>query len=87
MGFFKGAPMRAISTLERLATVMGLVLLSPPELQGDSVSGSVAVSGFTDSQVSASVVTRGLTTSYPLCTMAMELAAQLESRGAELNME
>ena len=30
------------------------------------------------------MVTRGLTTSFPLCTVAMELAAQLEARGAEL---
>ena len=70
-----------------MASLLGLVLLSPPELVGEAVSGSVAVTGFTDSMVSSSVVTRGLTTSFPLCTMCMELAAQLESRGAELNLE
>ena len=37
--------------------------------------------------MSANVVARGLTTSYPLCTMAMELAAQLEARGADLHLE
>ena len=30
--FVSGVPARAISTLERLATTLGLVLLSPPEL-------------------------------------------------------
>ena len=45
------------------------------------------VTGLTDSLVSASVVTRGLTTTFPLCAVAMELAAQLESRGAELFLD
>ena len=45
------------------------------------------VTGFTDSLVSASVVSRGLTTTFPLCAVAMELAAQLEDRKAELFLE
>ena len=47
----------------------------------------VVVQGLTDSQVSSNVVARGLTTTYPLCCVAMELAAQLERRGAELSLE
>ena len=83
----KGAPSRAISTLELLATTLGLVLLSPVELSEEGVAGSVTVTGFTDSQVSSSVVTRGLTTAFPLCAVAMELAAQLEARNAEMFLE
>ena len=45
------------------------------------------VTGFTDSLVSSSVVSRGLTTSFPLCVVAMELAAQLEQRAAELFLD
>ena len=63
---------------------MGLVLLAPPELDVPGRAGAVAVTGFTDSQVSAAVVSRGLTTAFPLCCVAMELSAQLEGRGAEL---
>ena len=85
--FVKGEPARAISTLELLATTVGLVLLSPKELSAPGVAGTVAMTGLTDSQVSSAVVTRGLTTSYPLCTVAMELAAQLEQRGAELFLD
>ena len=85
--FVKGAPARAISTLELLATLLGLVLLAPPELEVAGTAGSVAVTGLTDSQVSAAVVARGLTTAYPLCVVAMELAAQLEERKAELFLE
>ena len=82
----KGKPSRAISTLELLATTVGLVLLAPVALAMPGVTVSVTVTGFADSLVSASVVTRGLTTAFPLCAVAMELAAQL-ARNAELLLE
>jgi len=63
------------------------VLLAPPELDARGAAGTVAVTGLTDSQVSAAVVTRGLTTAFPLCAVAMELSAQLEARGAELLLD
>ena len=82
--FSRGLPARSISTLELLATTVGLVLLAPHGLEEPDVEGTVTVQGLTDSQVSSHVVTRGLTTTYPLCCIAMELAAQLERRGCEL---
>ena len=82
--FVGGRPARAISTLELLATTLGLVLLGPAQLDAPGAAGTAAVTGLTDSQVSAAMVTRGLTTSLPLCTVAMEQAAQLEARSAEL---
>ena len=85
--FVKGLPARAISTLELLATLVGLVLLAPPALDARGAAGTVAVTGLTDSQVSSAVVTRGLTTTFPLCAVAMELSAQLERRGAELFLD
>ena len=85
--FVRGKPSRAISTLELLAATVGLVLLAQVSLAEPGVSGSVTVTGFTDSLVSSSVVTRGLTTAFPLCAVAMELAAQLEVRNAELHLE
>ena len=45
------------------------------------------MTGFTDSQVASNVLRRGMTTSFPLCCVAMELAAQLEHRDAELCLE
>ena len=76
--FVKGQPSRTSSTRELLATTVGLVLLAPPELEKEGLAGTVCVTGFTDSLVSASVVSRGLITTFPLCAAAMELAAQLE---------
>ena len=79
-----GVPARAIRALELLATTLGLVSLSPPSLTKSGAAGKVAVTGMTDSQVSAAVVSRGLTTALPLCAVAMELSAQMEERGIEL---
>ena len=81
--FVRGSPARAISTLELLATTLGLVLLSPPELHARGAAGAVAVTGLADSQVSSAVVLRGLTTAFPFCALAMKLSAQLEARGAD----
>ena len=85
--FVRGTPARAISTLELLAATIGLVVLTPDELSEPGAAGTVMVTGFTDSFVSSSVASRGLTTSFPLCVVAMELAAQLEHRSAELFLE
>ena len=82
--FAKGLPARNISALELLATTVALVLLSPPTLPG---RGSVVATGLTDSQVASSVVSKGMSTTYPLCCVAMELAAQQEVRGLELGLE
>ena len=43
--------------------------------------------GLTDSQVAAHVVTRGMSSAYPLCCVCMELSAQLEERNAILELD
>ena len=81
MRFCERHPARAIGTLVVFATTLGLVLLSPPELDAQGAAGTVTVTGLTDSQVSAAVVTRGLIMAFPLWAVAMELSAQWEARG------
>ena len=49
--------------------------------------GMVRVTGQTDSQVSANVVSWSMTTSYPLCCVAMELATRLEAARLQLDLE
>ena len=85
--FVKGRPQAAISTLELLATLVGLVALDPLAGHSPGVKAAVTVTGLTDSQVAASVVSRWLTTAFPLCVVAMELSAQLEQRSAQLTLE
>ena len=61
--FVKGLPARAISTLELLATLVGLVLLAPPALDAHGAAGTVAVTGLTDSHADVPVSTLGITAS------------------------
>ena len=82
--FSKGLPARAISALELLASTVGLILLSPPAAPD---RGSIVATGLTDSQVATAVAAKGISTTYPLCCVAMELAAQQEERGLELGLE
>ena len=82
--FAKGLPARSISALELLASTVGLILLAPEVKPG---RGAVVATGWTDSQVATAVVAKGISTTFPLCCVAMELAAQQEARGLELGLE
>ena len=64
-----------------------MMLLGPAADGVRGKRGSVRVTGFTDSQVAASVLRRGISTCFPICCVAMEMAAQLEARDAELVLE
>ena len=84
--YSKGEPYKTIAALELLATTIAVLLFGPEKtLPADGVA-CACVTGHTDSMVTTHAVVRGLSTSYPLCIVAMELAAQLEARGAELHL-
>ena len=85
--FVKGLPAGKISTLELLASTVGLLLLAPERLSNEGAIGAIAITGLTDSQVAAKVLQRGISTKFPLCCVAMELAARLEARQADLELE
>ena len=86
--YCKGEPYRTVSALELIASTAGLVIFEKwmPTAAGGPCEAAVQVTGFTDSQVSAAVVDKGMTTSFPLCVVAMELSAQLESRKLRLKL-
>jgi hypothetical protein len=90
--FHKGEPYKTISALELIASTMGLMVFGPEVVSGDHQDVGVVLAlseetGFTDSQVATAVVRRGCSTSFPLCVIAMELAAQLEARQTRLTLE
>ena len=85
--FEKGPPFKVISALELLASTVGFMLFKDKFFTEPNCDVSVLVTGITDSQVSANIITRGMSSVYPLCCIAMELAAQLEDRGAQLSLE
>ena len=85
--FDRGEPFKTISALERLATVVTLILFRPAAEPGTRLRSLVAVSAHTDSMVATHVLGRSLTTSFPLCLVAMEAAAQLEGRRMDLSLD
>lgn len=85
--FCKGEAFRVVSALELLATIVALIAFAPAAPEGAHHRGLIAVTGQTDSMVASLVLGRSLTTSYPLCLVAMEAAAQLECRRLDLSLE
>ena len=85
--FVKGEAYKVIAALELLATVVALMVFDPRADPGELRKDEICVSGHTDSQVSSQVLGKGFTTSFPLCLLAMEAAAQLESRSMSLQLQ
>ncbi len=83
--FSKGAPFKSISALELLAATVGVAVFGPD--LGEGCEACFVASFFTDSQVSARVVQKHMSTKFPLYIVAMEMSAQLEARGARLLAE
>ncbi len=82
----RGQPYRAIAALELLASVVAVACLHPFALDKPGIDGQITITGLTDSAVSAAVMTRGMTTKFPLVLVMMEMAALLESRAARLDL-
>ena len=88
--FCKGSPERVVATLELLATLVGLVVLDAipgAASPGAARKGTITLRGWTDSSVAATVVARQATMAFPLCCVNMEIAAQMEARGARLELK
>ena len=85
--FSKGLPYKTISSLELLGTAYALAGFGERRLPRNHGDGLVTVTGFTDSAVASNVLVRGMSTSFPLCVVAMEVAMRLERLGARLNLE
>ena len=73
--------------MELLATTVGVAIFGNELRQLADADGMVRVTGQTDSQVSANVVARGMSSSFPLCCVAMELATRLEASRLQLDLD
>ena len=80
--YSKGLPYRTIMSLELFATMTAVALLGPGYLGGGPRSGSVVMPALGDNLTH--VVSRGMSTKFPLCLVAMELSARLEAYSARL---
>ena len=85
--FVHGEPYKTVASLELLATVMGLMLFSPAVPDDTVKMDVVSVSSLTDSSVASAVLSKGATTSFRLCVIAMEAAAQMEALRLDLTLQ
>ena len=79
----RGEPFQVIASLELLATLFA-VMAFWPEGKAEGYEVRLTGTGLTDNRGNAYVVSRMLTTKFPLCAILMELAEQLERRGSWL---
>ena len=80
--YMAGEAYRQIASLELLATLAAVTLFGVPPGEACGFHCSAA----TDNRGNSNLVSRLLTTKFPLCILLMELAAQLQDRGAELRL-
>ncbi len=82
--FINGEPYRAIASLEALAALIGVMVFSPsfPSLS----DATITLTGYTDNRGNKYALSRLQSCKFPLCLLIMELASQLESKGARLSM-
>ncbi len=67
--------------------MVGITIFAGELLAANDTDGMIRVTGHTDSQVSANVVSCGMSTSFLLCCVAMELAARLEASRIHLDLD
>ena len=83
--YHKGQPFRAIAALEALGALIGLVAFK--DLYPHNAEATIIVPAIGDNRGNRYAISRLQTTKFPLCCITMELACQLESRGARLAMD
>jgi hypothetical protein len=78
--FARGEPFRTIASLELLAALVGLIVLTPELDPGRDSAATVSLSCGTDNKGNTHLLDRMLTTKYPLGIVLMELAHQMRLR-------
>ena len=81
----KGEPFRTVAALE-LAAVLTAVMVFKKGALWRSTNGAMSIRAFTDNQGNGHVIDKLMTTKYPLCVSLAELAEQLETLDASLDL-
>ena len=85
--FCRGEPFKTIMALELFATVAAVALLGPGAIGGGGLDAQVVLPSVGDNLGATQVVTKGISTRFPLSLVAMELSARLEAMGARLDAQ
>ena len=83
--FSRGEPFRTIASLELFATLLCIVAFGDQWPRG--AGGSIMLRGITDNQGNQAVMSRLMTSKFPLVVILVELAAQLELRNIDLALD
>ena len=83
--FSRGEPFRTIASLELFATLLCVVAFGDQWPRG--AGGSIMLQGITDNQGNQAVMSRLMTSKFPLVVILVELAAQLEDRNIDLALD
>jgi hypothetical protein len=84
---FVKEPFRFIASLERLASLVGTMLLIDPARGDDLTEASIGFAASTDNQGNARLVERHMTTKLPLALVLLELSTQLQQRNMVMKLE
>jgi hypothetical protein len=83
--FSRGGPFRTTASLELYATLLCIVLFGDSWPSG--AKGTVRLQGITDNLGNTFVLTKLMSSKFPLVVVLSELSAQLRSRGMALDLE
>ncbi len=83
--FHRGEPYKVIAALEALGVLLAVMAFGGHFRRNQDTT--VVVGGITDNRGNAYVLNRLMTTKYPLCTVVMELAAQMELHNLRLAID
>ena len=78
--FSKGEPFRVVAALELYGTLLSIVAFS-----GDwptAAAGQVTISASTDNAGNAQILTRLMSSKFPLVVVLVELSAQIRAKGS-----
>ena len=81
--YSKGEPFRTIMALELFALLCAVILLGPEPQEGSAPPherGRVVLPSLADNEGSVAVTFKGVSSTFPLCLVSMELVAQCEAR-------
>ena len=84
---FEQEPFRLVATLELLASLVGLMLLVPEEFGGRCSEACIGIRASTDNQGNSRLMSRYLTTRFPLSLVLMEMVSQLRKRNLQLDLK
>jgi hypothetical protein len=82
--FLRGEPFRSIASLELFATLLSILAFS--DAWPSSSTAALRISGVTDNAGNTNVITRLMTSKFPLVVILAEVALQLQEKKVDMDL-